>query len=400
MKSTLIPLRDPQNPALTTRPLWRLGFRPFYLLAAAFAAFAVPFWILGYSGQLHLPTALPLPLWHAHEMIFGFIVAVITGFLFTAVRNWTGQPTPTGLPLALIALLWVLGRLALLMGSLPYAMWIDMSFLPVVAIAVARPLWLRRQRRNYFVPLLLLGLALINAWFYRRVLAISPGSRVQPLLAALGLITVLETIIAGRVVPMFTRNAIPGVRQYRLEWLERSLPLLTLLTMASFVLWPFSWTCKILALGAALGHALRWWGWGPLATWRKPILWILHGAYAWMIVGFLAMAAISPQGGSLMLPVHLLAVGATAGLIIGMMTRTARGHTGRFLETDREDVLAYVALMLATVTRILPLLLSLSRPAALILLSLSALLWSLAFVLYLIHYGPWLTRPRLDHQDG
>lgn len=400
MKSTIIPIRDPQNPPPTGLPLLRLGFRPFYLLAAGFAALAIPLWVLDYAGLPLVHTSLPAMLWHAHEMLFGFAAAVISGFLFTAVRNWTSQPTPTGLPLALIAGLWVAGRVAPWLLPLPWAAGIDFAFLPVMAVALARPLWASRNSHNYFVPIFLSGLAAINGWFYLDVLGVLSGPSQQPLLAALGLITVLETLIAGRVVPMFTRNAIKGVRQYHLNRLESWLPVLSLATMIGFVGFPYARATTVLGVASALLHGVRWWGWGPLATWRKPILWILHLSYAWLIFGFASIALASAGWFGLMLPVHVLAVGAMSGLIIGMITRTARGHTGRFLETDIEEVLAYAGIMLAALTRVLPLIVPALESHYLVWLAASAASWSAAFLLYLVKYAPWLTQARLDNQPG
>jgi uncharacterized protein involved in response to NO len=396
----MIPIDDPQNPSPTGLPLLRLGFRPFYLLAALLAVLTVPLWILTYRGLPLVRVNMPAMLWHGHEMLYGFAAAVISGFLFTAVRNWTNQPTPTGTPLALIALLWLAGRIAPWLLPLPIAAVIDLAFLPVVAVALARPLLASGNHRNYFVPLLLLGLTAINAWFYLEALGVLIGSAQSPLVAALGLITVLETIMAGRVIPMFTRNAIKGVRQYHMEWLETWLPRLSFVTMACFVGWPDSPTTLLLALTATLAHAWRWWGWRPLYTARKPILWILHLAYAWLIFGFLCIALAASGKFSVMLPIHVLAVGGMSGLIIGMITRTARGHTGRFLETDIEETLAYVAVMLAALARTLPLLFPALAQHYLIWLGVSTVCWCFAFLVYLLKYTPWLSQPRIDNQPG
>lgn len=401
MKPNQIPLRQMQD--LSTPPglpVLRLGFRPFYLLAAGFAALAIPLWVMSYAGIPLIRTTLPPMLWHAHGMLFGFAAAVITGFLFTAVRNWTNRPTPTGLPLALIAMLWVAGRLAPWLLPLPAAAAVDMAFLPVVATALAVPLWSSQNRRNYFVPLLLLILTATNGWFYLDLTGILPGSVQQPLLAGLGLITVLETIIAGRVIPMFTRNAIRGVRQYREERLENLLPALTGATLVSFVGWPGSIVTVVLALASGLLHGIRWWGWGPLAAGRTPLLWILHLAYAWLILGLISIAPAAAGWCSHMLPTHLLAIGAMGGLIIGMMTRTARGHTGRPLQAGAVERIAYVGVMLAALIRVLPLLVPLLNRHYLAWLTASAACWSIAFLLYLYQYAPWLTQPRADNQPG
>ena len=162
----LIPLTDPvRRPA---RPggfaLWALGFRPFYLLAAAFSALAVLAWVFVLTGQLRMPMAGIW--WHAHEMLFGFAAAVIVGFLFTAGRNWTGLATPTGGPLALLALLWLGGRLGMAFDGGPAAAMVDMAFLPLAALAIARVLLRAGARRNYFVVGILGLLSLANIAFH------------------------------------------------------------------------------------------------------------------------------------------------------------------------------------------------------------------------------------------
>jgi uncharacterized protein involved in response to NO len=397
VKASLISIADPAPAAAPGTPLLRLGFRPFYLLAAAFAAIAIPLWLLQWSGQLAPHASMPALLWHAHEMIFGFAAAVITGFLFTAVRNWTGQPTPQGAALAGFSLLWLAGRVAPWLLAANWAALIDLSFLPAVALALALPLWRSGNRRNYFVPLLLLGLAAINAWFYR---AASLGDPLKPLTAALGLITVLETVIAGRVVPMFTRNAVAGVRQFRLEWLERVIAPLTAIAFVAIIALPQHALTAVLAATAALLHGLRLWGWGALATRHKPMLWVLHLAYCWLVAGF-AGAALAALG---LLPwlavLHMFGVGAMGGLMTGMMTRTALGHTGRMLTVGRLEIIAYACLPIAALLRVLPLLLPVLAAHYQVWMFASATCWSTAFIAYLIKYTPWLTQPRIDNKPG
>ncbi len=396
----LLNVRDPLHPPPQGWPVLRLGFRPFYLLAAGYALLAIPFWVLLYAGFPYLHPQEPLLAWHAHEMVFGFVVAVICGFLLTAVKNWTGLPTPKGWTLGLLAILWVLARLGPWLLPLPLLAILDVGFDLLVALLLGRILYKAKSHRNFFVPVVLLLLAAANAMFYACLMRTIGMNWLHPVLVALALIVFLETMIAGRVIPMFTRNAIKGIHQYRLEWLERILPWVSIATLLSWIVMPKGISTAGLALLAGGLHAVRWWGWGPLTTWNKPMLWILHVSYGWLILGFLLLAPAALGWISPLVLIHVWAVGATAGLIMGMITRTAQGHTGRFLQADREEVVAYWAIMLAALLRILPLLFPVLLTHYLLWLIASASCWFTGFLVYEIRYLPWLTSSRIDGQDG
>jgi uncharacterized protein involved in response to NO len=394
----LIPLADPvRRPA---KPggfaLWALGFRPFYLLAAAFAAIAILAWVFVLTGQLRTPMAGVW--WHAHEMLFGFAAAVIVGFLFTAGRNWTGLETPIGWPLGLLALLWLAGRLDMAFDGGAIGAVVDAAFLPAAAFAIARVLWRAGSRRNYFVVGILGLLSLANITFHVArfgALAIDP---LQPLHFALGVIVLLETTIAGRVVPSFTASALKGVRQWQRPWLNYAAVAATGVALLCWALFPeWRWGAA-LSLLAALLQLPRSLGWNPWATRRMPLLWILHLAHLWIPIGLALLAAAQVGWLPRSAGVHALTIGATGGLIIGMITRTALGHTGRMLIAGRIETAAYALVQLAAVVRVLTV-------AAIPVVSTSgihtaATLWALAFLLYLWRYGPYLIRPRIDGQPG
>ena len=388
-------LNRPASPTPAKFALFALGFRPFYLLASGFAALAIPVWVLVLSGLVNLP--LPGVLWHAHEMIFGFAVAVIVGFLFTAGRNWTGLPTPTGRLLAGLAGLWLLGRIGLAVSDGAMAAVIDVAFLPAAAVALAMVLIKAESRRNYFIVVLLSVLTLANTTFHLARFDLVTLDPLRPLWFALGLITVLETVIGGRVIPMFTASALRGVKQ----WQNRRFELAAIATTAiALLLWVLEFSpigAPVAAVAAALQFA-RCIGWNPWAARRTPLLWILHIAHLWIPLG-LALLALVQWG---MLPrsagVHALAIGATGGLIIGMITRTALGHTGRMLVAGKVEVTAYVLVQLAAVSRVLTVI---AFPGlALSGIHLAATLWALAFGLYFIRYLPWLVRTRPDGRPG
>jgi len=379
-------------------PFLRLGFRPFYLGGTLVAALAVPFWVALFMGGIASSPVVPALLWHAHEMLFGFAVAIIVGFLMTAGKNWTGLSTPRGASLAALALLWLGARIAALTGpGVLYAL-LDMALLPLVAGILARLLLGAKNYRNLPLVLILALLATANLVFHLAALGIIKVPAMTPLHAALGLIIMIESVIAGRVVPAFTMSATPGLRIQTSPTQER----LTLgMTALGLLLWVFApagvW--GLLALLAAAGlHAMRLWNWRPLRTRHKPILWILHGAYAWIALGLLLLALAQMGWVPVSAGVHALAVGTTGGLIIGMVTRTARGHTGRPLALSRLEVTAYALVMAAAVLRVLMPLLWPGLYMATLLLA--AVTWCAAFLIYLWVYSPWLMQTRLDGKDG
>lgn len=371
--------------------LFNLGFRPFYLLAGVYAAAAVPIWALEYAGVL--PRANPL--WHAHEMLFGYAFAVIAGFLFTAVRNWSGRSTPAGAALAGVAALWVAARI-LAPVSLEAAGWAGMAFAAAVAWGIGRPLVASGNRRNYFFISLVLALGAAG-------LAFQTWPR-EALAVGLDIVLFIMAVMAGRVVPAFTNNAVAGAGARRVAAIERAalgaiLALIALdaLGIAAEAAPPEPLTAGV-ALAGAAAHAARLALWAPLATRGRPILWILHLSYAWIVV-HLALRGLAGLGlAPAALATHALTVGAIGGLTIGMMTRTARGHTARPLAAGPMEVAAYLLVQAAAAVRVL---LPLAAPVWYVAsVLLSAALWSAAFVLFTLAFFPILTRPRLDGQPG
>ena len=397
----LMSIHDPAPPAPAALPGWpllRLGFRPFYLGAALLACVAIPLWIAAFLG--HMPLRLPFPilLWHAHEMLFGFAAGVVIGFLLTAVRAWTGLETPRGPVLGVLVLLWLAARLAAVLAPYPVFAVLDMLLLPVVAGFLLRVLIRARNRRNIPLISLLLAMALANAVFHLSVLELIAVPAMSALYAELALILMVISIMTGRVVPMFTKNVTPGLVIQVSRRFELTLLAVTAVTLALWVLGAPAWLVLPASVLSAVLHALRLWKWHPRVTLRRPILWILHFSYAWMPVGFVLLALA--QGGWVApsLAVHAFGVGVIGGLIIGMITRTARGHTGRPLQASRGEVVAYALVMPATVLRVLvPAVVPAWYVRA---LDSAAGLWALAFAIYLVIYVPWLTRTRLDGKDG
>ncbi len=398
MSGVLLHLEEPRPPA---RPaglaLWQLGFRPFFLLASVFAALSIPLWALQYSGLL--PAAyLNGPMWHAHEMLFGFTLAVIVGFLLTAGRNWSNQPTPTGAALAALALLWVAARLLVLTPWAWAAAAANVGFALAAALALARPLWAARNRRNYFFVGLLGLLAAAALAVHLQLLGVIALPPWAGIALALNVVLFIMAVMAGRVVPMFTNNGVPSARATRHPKIETlALGSVLLLLVADLLPLSAAWLAALAALACA-AHLARWWLWQPWTTWRTPLVWVLHAAYLWIPVhlALRAAAALGVVPGSL--ATHALMVGAAGGLIIGMMTRTARGHTARPLRADRADIACYALVLSAALLRVgLPLLQPAWNVGAVLA---SAALWSAGFGLYALRYAPVLLRPRLDGRPG
>jgi uncharacterized protein involved in response to NO len=367
-----------------------LGFRPFYLLAAAFSAVAIVFWVAQVEGRIGPLGFLSGVLWHQHEMVFGFALAVIAGFLMTAGRLWTGLPTPVGLPLALIALHWLAARLTMATGPATLALLVDGSFPFVLAAVMAKVIFGSKNTRNYFVVLLLTALGIANLAFH--------FGYAQGVKGALYLVLVLVVVIAGRVIPPFTGNAIPRARIRRRPKLDQAAVAFTLLAFLADFFGFGAWIVAPLALAAAAVHAVRQWGWDPLATRGVPLVWIMHLSHAWFPVG-LVLLALSAAGAIPSAPaVHALGMGAMGGMIIAMITRTALGHTGRPLAAGRAEVAAYVLLHAAVVIRVVAGLAP--QWGYMAMMGVTGLLWAAAFVVYLVVYAPRLAQPRLDGKPG
>ncbi|HEX2545076.1 MAG TPA: NnrS family protein [Ramlibacter sp.] len=376
--------------------LWQLGFRPFYLLASSFATLSILLWALQFSGHLQAPL-LRGPLWHAHEMLFGFTLAVVVGFLFTAGRNWTGLPTPTGTKLAALAALWLAARVLVLTPWGWASALANAAFPLAAALALAVPFWRAGNTRNYFFIGLLLVLSLASLGVHLSAMDVIALPAWVGLQVALDVMLFILCVMGGRVIPMFTNNGVPGANAQRHAAVEK-LALASVLLLLAADLLDLPVAAGSLAAAAALAHLARWLLWKPWRTLRAPVVGVLHLAYAWIPL-HLALRAAAAAGWVASSPaVHALTVGAIGGLVIGMMTRTARGHTGRLLRADRWDVACYALVALAAFVRVfLPLL----APALLLQGVLaSALLWSAGFGLYTVRYWNVLTRARVDGRPG
>lgn len=332
------------------RALFSYGFRPFFLLAAAWAAFTLITLLGGLTLGAWPGEALPLVRWHAHEMLFGFVAAAIAGFLLTAVPAWTGSRPTSGPALAALAVLWLAGRASMSpwlgMQGAPWLL-LDVAFFPALAVVLAVPLLRARNYRNLQFLLILALLAGADTLFVGAQLRWLAPPPFDPLRFAANLVLLMITVVGGRIIPAFTRNALlkSGVRCTfaPLPWLERaSLAAVAAVVVADIVRPDSALAGGLAALAAVLlaARVSRWQGHRAL---RMPIVWILHAGFGWLCVA-LALKAVwllahAPWAASWL---HALTAGAFGTMTLAVMTRVALGHTGRELVVARPIAAAYV----------------------------------------------------------
>lgn len=375
-----------------------LGFRPFFLLGVWFAVLLMLTSVGGFVTGIWHYNYFDLPLWHAHEMVFGYATAVIAGFLLTSVRNWTGLPTPTGKSLLLLVLLWLAPRLLSALPALSGALFalLDMLFLPVLATVLGRLIIQARQSHNYPVPILLLLLACCNGAVHLEVLAYAEGASTQAMQMAVALIIALVALIAGRVVPFFMQAGI-NIRPAAYKPVEQlALPSVLLFVLAIAV--GQTWLLITASLLAALIHGIRLYGWLNRAVLQEPMLWVLHAGYAWLVAGFIIYAVALLAGLPTMHAIHAWTLGGIGMFTLGMMTRVALGHTGRVIQVLPWIPAAFVLMLVATLSRaLMPML----KPELLdISIHISATCWIIGFIIVGIRYSSILLRARVDGKSG
>jgi uncharacterized protein involved in response to NO len=377
------------------------GFRPFFLAAGLWSATALALWIVMFATGTALPSRFDPLTWHIHEMLFGFVMAAVAGFLLTAIPNWTQRLPVSGVPLALLAGLWLLGRIACLLSALvpPWlAIVADLSFPAVLVAVVAREIVAGRNWRNLpmVAPVTVLGIANLLMHLDADGTAVPAGLGWRLGLAA---VIVLISVVAGRILPSFTRNwlakrrvspfpAVPG-------WIDRT----SLGTLhAGLIGWAFLPDVHPIGVLLLLGATLNLWRlvrWHGGATAAEPLLLILHVGYAWLVLGA-ALLGLSMLDADLpsSAAIHTLTAGAIGTMILAVMTRVARGHSGRDLSADRNTSLIYVLVTLAAIARVAA---AFATAWTVPLLAVSACLWISAFGVFTLCYGPMLLLPRKIH---
>ena len=377
---------------------WSYAFRPFFLLNGLFAVISVSIWIMALHGFGSAILPVDSVMWHAHEMMVGFAMAAIAGFVLTAVATWTERPPLSGAPLGVLVAAWLAGRIAMLFSEI-LAGWvvaaIDLVFPVLLCVFVGREIVGGRSRRNYPIIFMVALLAILNLGYHL-------GAERIAIYLLIHLVLLLITVIAGRIVPSFSANWLRARGQAKLPAnnvdLDRATIVLTIVTGIAASLWPVSTVTGYLALLAGVLHALRLSGWRGFATVSEPLLFVLHVAYAWLPIGYLMTAASIlgawfPSTAAL----HALTMGGVGGMILAVTTRVALGHTGRPLHAARLTVMGYWALMLAVIVRVLG---PVVAGSGLALIDLSAFGWILTFAIFSWVYWPVLTRPRVDETQG
>ncbi|MEJ2764857.1 NnrS family protein [Photobacterium sp. MCCC 1A19761] len=387
-------------------PLFRLAFRPFFLAGSAFSVIAMVIWAMFWSGTVNLSGWMyDNPIWwHSHEMLFGFTGAIIVGFLLTAVQNWTGNPGVRGWRLAIIFCCWLVARLGLLFSS-PGWVWMafDLLWMPLAAYFLAKPIVLRKQWNNLFFSPLILLLTYLNARFHLIALGMSDDNVHHVSMVAIVAISVIVLVVGGRVIPFFTWRGTQTEQITRITWLERA-ALIPCWLLLACVLLPIPVAIREVALpgllaATAVFNLLRFLRWRTWSTLGVPLLWLLHFAYLFMILGLLLLAGQQITGAtSYSVALHFLTVGGIGAMILAMIARVSLGHTGRPLQIRRWMVAGFVLMMCSALVRTL--LLMIFPTLAISSYMVSALLWACAFGIFTVVYYPILTRPRLDGRPG
>ncbi len=387
-------------------PLLRLGFRPFFLGGALFSVIAILLWLFMYKGAVTFSPFGGGYWWHIHEMLFGFGAAIIAGFLLTAVQNWTGSIGAQGNTLLILILLWVAGRIVVLWPDLlgnNLTSLVDLTFLPAVAYVLGKPIIAVKQYRNlFFIPLLLL-FTIINGEMHGAIYYPQTFSLTFASYSGVMLVTFLMSVMAGRVAPMFTANGTKTQKVTPLPWLDNITNGSLALAMLSLVLQPVVGFSAVflgtLLIIAGICQTTRWLRWKPWITLGVPLLWSIHISIKFICFGLIVL------GLSYLIPEipsnhawHLLTIGGMGGLILAMISRVSLGHTGRPLTPPRTMILAFALINLAALIRVfgpwgLP-------EKTLLFIDISGGFWVMAFIIFILNYGPMLMSARKDGRPG
>lgn len=366
------------------------GFRPFFLAAGVFAAGVIPIWMLMFSG--HISPNLPFPAidWHIHEMLFGYGAMVVSGFLFTAVPNWTGRMPIRGKSLIGLLVLWLAGRLAMA-GMLPFApiwvMLVDCGFLAAIVISIAIEIVAGRNWRNLIVLIPVSALLCANVLFHVEVM--TQGSSNYARRLGIGVLIFLIMLIGGRIVPSFTRNWLaknnPGALPQPFNRYDGICLILGAVALGLWVVYPFALVTRgTLVFGSGV-HLVRLARWQGVRTLRSPLLAMLHLSYLFIPIGLIAAALAASSVG-----VHLLGIGAIGGMTVAVMMRATLGHTGRSLEAGKVLTVSYILIVTSALIR------GFGADVSVLGISglwIAAILWMLGFAGFVTRVGPWFFGP-------
>ncbi len=381
-----------------SHPFFRGGFRPFFFGGPSWAVIALTLWLLALGGSITLPAAIDPLAWHRHEMLFGFVGAIVAGFLLTAIPNWTGRLPIAGWPLAGLFGLWAAARLAMLFSGtigIAAAAFLDVGFFVILATLAAREVLVANNRNLPVVGLILLfGLA--DALDYLCIAGTIPDADFGWQLA-IAIVLTLISLIGGRIIPSFTRNwmakqKIAGRMPNQPGKFDLVVIGATAFALLAWITGPDGAGIGAVLMIAALLQAVRLARWRGFRTWRDPIVFILHVGYAWVPIGLallgLGVAGLIPRSAA----IHAITAGAMATMILAVMSRASLGHTGRELKASPATVLVYVLVTAGAALRVSA---SLQLVDYGIGLEIAGLAWGGALLLFLFAYAPVLWGPRL-----
>lgn len=386
-------------------PFLDLAFRPFFLLATLFSIFALCLWGLLLSGRLVFSPYGGGYFWHAHEMVFGFVSAVLVGFLLTAAQSWTGVRAPNGFKLFVLACVWLFARIFMLMGEIiPFEIIVsvDLSFTLLAAYFLLVMLVEKKQYRNYFAVIALLIITFLNGLTHYSLRGEPVYELRDSIHATILIITMMMTVIGGRVIPLFTANATKLPPKPRIPWLENAILLNIWVLILIYIIniyfqLDFAFL-SVLFLTCALLIAIRSFRWNLWTTLRHPLLWSLQLSYWFIPLGLFFLGCHYLLDFSMSIAIHILTVGAMGGMILSMMSRVSLGHTGRALQADKIMTLSFLTIFMAAIVRVIFVLFWPEEASTFFLVTIS--LWSVGYSLFLFKFGLVLIRPRVDRKSS
>jgi len=380
--------------------LFQLGFRPFFVLAGFSAIILISVWIVLLASKSGFNNYYGLVAWHSHEMLFGFIVAVIAGFLLTSVQNWTGLPTLKGVGLIALVGLWLLARIFALLPEI-FPLWLialsDLSFIPVLAIVLTIPIIKSNKKPQLIFVAILCAMFFANILVHLQLLGVTTSTFDLGITLMINSVLLIIVIMTGRVVPFFIERGAPGAKPVTWPLIEKLSFGVMIAILIVELISPIPWFLTSLFCFAFIVHTVRLYGWSSKVVLSVPLLWVLYCGYLWLILGFILKAFAIMDIGIEVMAVHALAA-AMSVLSLGMMSRVSLGHTGRALKTAKVISWAFILLNMAMLIRVFgPILLPEMFGLVVVF---SGALWSLVFVIFLYIYVPILIRARVDGQPG
>ena len=395
---------NPSSPPPKQFALFELGFRPFFLLAGLSAIILTVIWMASYTFSWVLPVSNVTPIaWHGHEMVFGYSMAIIAGFLLTAVRNWTGIQTIQGFPLFLLALIWLLARVLPLLNSpllFEWAALFDLAFFVGLILAILKPIAQVKQWQQIAIVSKLVLLLSANILYYLGAFHIINQGISWGLFSGVYFIMALIFTLARRVMPFFIERGVGyQVQVKNSPFIDKaSLILLVALWLAD-VFFKQAVLIALFSIALAVLHGIRLKGWYTKGIWQKPLLWVLFLGYSMFILGFVLKAINFFDLYLTSIPLHAFTYGGIGMMTLGMVSRVSLGHTGRNIN-EPPSVLkwAFISLLVGALCRVV---LPIFWPDAYVhLIGLAQVLWIIAFGLFLSHYFMMYIRPRVDGQAG